>query len=83
MEAKADGRTGGKELASTRVKEHKGITMADLSAKWSDAVEALERDEVNVVNPGHALEGALSIRYYASRVILVLVPAFVCGSVPM
>lgn len=53
-------------LVSASVEQHKemeGPTLADLSAKWSDVVDALERVGVKVVNPDHALEGALSIRY--------------------
>eukprot|EP00752_Nemacystus_decipiens_P012981 g11487.t1 len=69
MELRADGQEGGKELGSTRVKEHKGITLAELSAKWNDVVELLERDGVNVVNPDHALEGALSIREYEGSIV--------------
>lgn len=83
MELKADGRQRGKELPSTRFKEHKGITLAELSAKWSDVVQVLEADGVKVVNPGHALEGALCIRYHTSHVTLALAPAVVCGPVHM
>lgn len=61
---------GAQGLASTRVKQHRGkegLTLADLSATWSDVVEALKGEGVEVVNPSHALEGALSIRYAALR----------------
>lgn len=55
----------GKRVVLTTVEQHRrveGLTLADLSAKWSGVVEALRGEGVNVVNPGHALEGALSIR---------------------
>lgn len=39
-----------------------GLTLAHLSAKWNGVVKALKGQGVNVVNPCHALEGALSIR---------------------
>lgn len=61
----AEGPDGGKRIASTRVKQHKGVeglTLADLSAKWNGVVEALETCDVTIINPDHALEGALSIR---------------------
>lgn len=63
---KADRPEGRREPASRRVEQHRGIegiTLADLSAKWNYIVEALQGEGVKVVNPGHALEGALSIRY--------------------
>lgn len=58
-------RPKGKDLALIRAKHGKGIegiTMAELSATWSGVVEALEGDELKVINPAHALEGALCIR---------------------
>lgn len=61
----AEGPDSGKRFASTRVKQHKGVeglTLADLSARWNDVVEALETSNVKIINPDHALEGALSIR---------------------
>ena len=70
INSKADGPDGVKGLASIRSKRHEGIeglTMADLSAKWKDVVNALDRAGVNVTNPEHALEGALSIRYAELR----------------
>jgi len=36
--------------------------MAELLAKWGNVVQTLKGDKVEVVNPDHALEGALSIR---------------------
>lgn len=65
MNLTADGRKGGKGLAGTKPGQRKGVeglTMAELSAKWSDVVEALKGDGVQVINPDHALEGALCIR---------------------
>lgn len=59
------GGKGGTGTASTRLKPRKGIegiTMAELSSKWSGVVEALKGDGVKVINPDHALEGALCIR---------------------
>ena len=62
--ARPEGRKG---AASTTSAKHRkgveGITVAELTAKWGDVVEALEEDGVEVTNPGHALEGALSVRY--------------------
>ena len=58
--------TRGEVISSTTAKEHEGIeglTWAELSAKWSEVVQALEEGRVTVVNPDHALEGALLIRY--------------------
>ena len=67
MELEAGRRpTRGEVVSSTTSKEHEGIeglTWAELSAKWSEVVQALEQDRVTVVNPDHALEGALLIRY--------------------
>lgn len=65
IKTKVDGPEGGKELGSRTAKQRKGIeglTMAELSAKWSDVVEALEGVGVKITNPDHALEGALCIR---------------------
>lgn len=65
MESKVDGPEG-KEVASATGEQKKGIeglTWAELSTKWADVVEALKGGGVNVINPGHALEGGLSIRY--------------------
>lgn len=62
----ADGPEGGKALISSGAKQHKGVeglTMAELSAKWSDVVEALDGEGVKVTNPEHAMEGALCLRY--------------------
>lgn len=66
MELKAEEPEGGKRTSSTASKQHKGIegiTRVELSAKWDGVVNALKRGGVNVTNPDHALEGALSIRY--------------------
>lgn len=52
-------------VALTAVEQHTGVvglTLAELSSKWSEVVETLREDGVDVINPGHALEGALSIR---------------------
>lgn len=71
MKFKADGSEGGK------VKEHKGIeglTLAELRSKWSDVVEILAGDGVKVINPGHALEGALSIRYHWNLHLTLFAP---------
>lgn len=65
MNLAADRPEGRKGLASARTRQHRGfegLTMAELSAKWSDVVEALKGDGVAVTNPDHALEGALCIR---------------------
>lgn len=62
---KAEGLESGKRTPSTIVEQHRGVeglTLADLSAKWRSVVKALKGNGVHVVNPGHALEGALSIR---------------------
>lgn len=59
-----EGPDGGKRNAST-TKKHKGVeglAVADLSAKWNIVVEALETCGVKIINPNHALEGALTIR---------------------
>lgn len=73
-QSKANGPEGKNGLASVRAKNHKGVeglTLADLSAKWRDVVYALEREGVNVTNPEHALEGALSIRYAEPCILAV------------
>ena len=66
MKPEADGRPkGGKGILSTSTKQQKGIeglTLAELRAKWSYVVETLKEDGVKVINPDHALEGALLIR---------------------
>lgn len=63
----ADGRSAGDEgITAVSTKQHEGregITWADLSAKWKGVVQALKEDGVTVINPGHALEGALVIRH--------------------
>ena len=70
MVLEADGRQeGGDRLAWTSPKQplgKEGITLPELSAKWTFVVEALEKDGVKVINPDHALEGALSIRCVSS-----------------
>lgn len=66
MKIEADGREGCNAVASTTFKRRKGVeglTWAELFAKWTSVVETLKAEGVEVVNPGHALEGALSIRY--------------------
>lgn len=65
MELQADGRPEGGNGVFSTTKQQKGIeglTLAELSAKWSKVVETLREDRVKVVNPDHAFEGALSIR---------------------
>ena len=57
---------GDQRLTSARLKQRKGIeglTFAELSRKWRDVVKALQGDGVKIINPDHALEGALCIRY--------------------
>ena len=64
----AEGPEGSKRTASATIKRHQGIeglTLSELSAKWHGVVTALERTGVTVTNPDHALEGALSIRYFS------------------
>ncbi|CAN0315441.1 unnamed protein product [Ectocarpus sp. 6 AP-2014] len=46
-----------------------GLTRADLSTKWNDVVAALEEDGVSIVNPDHALEGALLIREHEGSLV--------------
>ncbi|CAM9557239.1 unnamed protein product, partial [Ectocarpus sp. 12 AP-2014] len=46
-----------------------GLTRADLSTKWNEVVAALERDGVSIVNPDHALEGALLIREHEGSLV--------------
>ncbi|CAN0242742.1 unnamed protein product, partial [Ectocarpus sp. 8 AP-2014] len=46
-----------------------GLTRADLSTKWNDVVAALEGDGVSIVNPDHALEGALLIREHEGSLV--------------
>ena len=61
----AEGPDDGKRIASTRVQQLKGVeglTFVDLFAIWNGVVEALETYDVKIINPDHALEGALSIR---------------------
>lgn len=40
-----------------------GITMEELNARWTAVVVDLLKEGINVTNPDHAMEGALSIRY--------------------
>lgn len=67
MDVEADWRPARDEgIAARSTQQHdgiEGITWADLSAKWIGVVQALKEDGVPVMNPDHALEGALSIRH--------------------
>ncbi|CAM9180095.1 unnamed protein product, partial [Ectocarpus fasciculatus] len=46
-----------------------GLTRADLSTKWNDVITALEGDGISIVNPDHALEGALLIREHEGSLV--------------
>lgn len=50
------------EMASPMLGAYQGITLGELSAKWLETVHELASRDVAVINPEHALEGALSIR---------------------
>lgn len=67
MDLEADRRPAGDEgIVVLSPKQHEGIEgikWAELSAKWKGVVQALQEQRVTVVNPDHALEGALSIRH--------------------
>ncbi|CAN0350489.1 unnamed protein product [Ectocarpus sp. 6 AP-2014] len=73
MDVEVDGRPArDEESAATSTQQHdgiEGITWADLSANWKGVVQALEEDGVTVMNPDHALEGALSIREYEGSLV--------------
>lgn len=62
----------GKRVPSTPIKQvegMKGIAWKELSARWNVVVDVLKRDGVTVINPDHALEGALTIRYCVPPVV--------------
>ena len=68
----------GERVAPATTKQLQGLTLTELSAKWSEVVQALKEDGVTVINPGHALEGALLIRCaesFGMRTYRCLVPA--------
>ncbi|CAM9664047.1 unnamed protein product [Ectocarpus sp. 4 AP-2014] len=73
MDVEADRRPARDEgIAATSTQQHdglEGITWADLSAKWKGVVQALKEDGVTVMNPDHALEGALSIREHEGSLV--------------
>ncbi|CAM9749420.1 unnamed protein product [Ectocarpus sp. 4 AP-2014] len=46
-----------------------GITVEDLSIKWHETVDGLERGGITVINAKNALEGALSIREFDGSLI--------------
>lgn len=46
-----------------KTEQFKGITVEDLKVRWKAVVVGLSSNGINITNPDHALEGALSIRY--------------------
>ncbi|CAN0097652.1 unnamed protein product [Ectocarpus sp. 12 AP-2014] len=67
--------TGGSNVGKgvfPAIHQHKGIgglTLADLYAKWDDIVATLKEYGVTVINPYHALEGALLIREHQGSLV--------------
>ncbi|CAN0351296.1 unnamed protein product, partial [Laminaria digitata] len=47
----------------------RGITVEELNVRWKAAVDQLSTKGINVMNPDHALEGALSIREFDGTVV--------------
>lgn len=82
MKLKAHGSAGGKRVAAI-AKQHKGLSLAELSAQWTGVVKALRADGVTIINPDHALEGALLIRQARSHAIRHGVCTFVHVPVPL
>eukprot|EP00903_Cladosiphon_okamuranus_P006370 g6237.t1 len=63
---------GGSRNTSTPIKRYRGtagITQLELWAKWDGVIGALKRKGVTLTNPGHALEGALSIREHQGSLV--------------
>ena len=50
------------ETGRGEIAMYHGITVEDLSTKWQETVDELERRGSTVTNAKNALEGALSIR---------------------
>eukprot|EP00752_Nemacystus_decipiens_P017045 g15262.t1 len=72
MKFEADEREDRKAVPSTTAKQYEGVdglTRAELCAKWTNVVDALNAEGVKVVNPDHALEGALSIREHEGSLV--------------
>lgn len=49
----------------------KGITVKELNVRWEAAVVDLAKKGIDVMNLGHALEGALSIRYVSAPNVIM------------
>eukprot|EP00752_Nemacystus_decipiens_P012467 g11041.t2 len=57
------------ELAERKRGAYQGITLEELNAKWLETVQELANKDVSIINPEHALEGALSIREFEGSLI--------------
>ncbi|CAB1115806.1 unnamed protein product [Ectocarpus sp. CCAP 1310/34] len=57
------------ETARGETAMYQGITVEDLSIKWQETVDGLERSGVTVTNAKNALEGALLIREFDGSLI--------------
>eukprot|EP00752_Nemacystus_decipiens_P001249 g1247.t2 len=57
------------ETEKRRRDAYQGITLDELSAKWLEMVSELAKKKVTVINPEHALEGALSIREFDGSLV--------------
>ncbi|CAN0161133.1 unnamed protein product, partial [Ectocarpus fasciculatus] len=57
------------ETARGEIAVYQGITVEELSTKWQETVDELERREITVTNAKNALEGALSIREFDGYLI--------------
>ncbi|CAM9921826.1 unnamed protein product [Ectocarpus fasciculatus] len=57
------------ETAGDKTVVYQGITVEDLSTKWQETVDDLERRGTTVTNAKNALEGALSIREFDGSLV--------------
>ncbi|CAM9433396.1 unnamed protein product, partial [Ectocarpus fasciculatus] len=57
------------ETGRGEIAVYQGITVEDLSTKWQETVDELERRGITVTNAKNALEGALSIREFDGSLI--------------
>ncbi|CAM9429439.1 unnamed protein product [Ectocarpus sp. 12 AP-2014] len=57
------------ETAEGKTDVYQGITVEELSTKWQETVDELERREITVTNAKNALEGALSIRGFDGSLV--------------
>ncbi|CAN0396606.1 unnamed protein product, partial [Ectocarpus sp. 12 AP-2014] len=57
------------KMAEGKTDVYQGITVEDLSTKWQETVDELERRGITVTNAKNALEGALSIREFDGSLV--------------